>query len=249
VENYFSNYSLPFILEIVAALVATITFIVKPKSNDKSLLYITLYLWLVVFVENIGLYSEYICYHKYDESGFFLNNVDFIKNFWIYNIYTIVAYSFFSIYFFKQFADENLLKKVKLCLCFFLIFSMSYMLLTGVFAKSYSKFIELLGLVVYLISVGYYYYKLLASNEVLSIGKSLPFFISISTLLFFLTMTPLFLSSEFLSLKETVFTKYYRIIITYANYFLYGMFIFGIVKCYWFNKSQNTKLSSSSTLL
>ncbi|MFT5891193.1 MAG: hypothetical protein ACI9Y7_001294 [Dokdonia sp.] len=247
-ENYFSNYHLPFVFEIVAAVVATITFIINPKSKDKSLLYFTIYLWFVVLVENIGLYPKYICNHKYDESGFFANNIDLIKNFWIYNIYTVIAYSFFSIYFFKQFADNKLLKKVKLFLCFFLIFSMSYMLWTGVFIRSYSKFIELLGLVIYLISVGYYYYKLLTSNKILSIGKSLPFFISISTLLFFLTMTPLFLSSEFISIREAVFTKYYRIIITYANYFLYGMFIFGIVKCYWFKKSQSKKSSLSSTL-
>lgn len=247
-DSYFSDYPLSYVFEIVAALVATITFIAFQNVSTKNLLYFTIYLWFVVLVENIGLYPEFICDNKYDESSFLVNNVELIKNFWIYNIYTIVAYSFFSFYFFKQFADKSLLKKVRLFLLLFLIFSMSYMMWTGVFIRSYSKFIELLGLVIYLISVGYYYYKLLASNEVLSIGKSLPFFISISTLLFFLTMTPLFLSSEFLSLKETVFTKYYRIIITYANYFLYGMFIFGIIKCYWFNKSPSKKFSSSPTL-
>ncbi len=249
ITNYFSNY-LPLVIEIVAALVATITLIIFKKNQNlhKNLLYLTVYLWFVVLVENTGLYSTYICDNGYDEYGFFMNNPDLTHNYWLYNIYSILTYSFFVIFFFKQFGSIQLMKKVKLTLLFFLIFSMFYMLWTGIFIEGYSKFIELLGLVLFSISIGYYYYKLLTSNQVLFIGTSFPFFISISTLLFFLTMTPLFISSEFIKLSETVFTEYYRIISTYANYFLYGMFIFGIVKCYWFNKSQNTKFSLSSTL-
>lgn len=246
--SYFSNYPIPFIIEIVAAVVATISIIFFRKKHSKDLLYFTAYLWLVVFVENLGLYSTYICNNGYDESSFFLENPYLITNFWIYNIYTPIAYSFFVFFFFKQFASVQLLRKVKLTIWFFILFSISYMLWIGVLFENYSKFIELLGLVLFLISIGYYYNNLLTSNKILSIGKSFPFFISIATLLFFLTMTPLFLSSEFISLSETVFIEYYRIIITSANYFLYGMFIFGIVRCYWFNKSQNTKFSLSPTL-
>lgn len=246
--SYFSNYPIPLMIEIVAAAVATITFIIFRKKQIQDLIYITIYLWIVVFVENLGIYSTYICDQGYDEHSFFINNPYLVHNYWLFNIYSIVTYSLFVIFFFKQFASIRLLKKVKTVLFFFLVFSMIYMLWTGIFIRGYSKFIELLGLVLFSISIGYYYFKLLTSNDILSIGRSFPFFISIATLLFFLTMTPLFISSEFIKLSETVFTEYYRIISTYANYFLYGIIIFGIVRCYWFNKSQNTKFSSSPTL-
>lgn len=241
--------SIPILLEIVAALAATITYKFYKKNANVGFKVLCIYLWFVVFVDVIGAYTYVICYYKYDELPFFINNIQWVRNYWLFNILIVVAYIFYSWYFREQLYLNKHKQILKYGILSYLIFCLCYCLYTPIFFETFLKLNNLLGLLLLTLSISLYYYELLRSEKILSIGYSLPFYISIATLLWYISVTPLVLSSEFLVSVELIFLKYYRLILNYANYFLYGIIIFGIVRCYWFNKSQNTKFSSSSTLL
>ena len=78
--------SIPKILEIVAAVVATIYYFQEKVPENKTLKYLSLFLWLTVITELLGSYTSIICYYKMDESLFLINDSKWLKNYWIFNV-------------------------------------------------------------------------------------------------------------------------------------------------------------------
>ncbi len=247
--EYLSLLSNIFKLELVAALVATITFIKYRKTiNFEASDYLLRFLWIGVFCEFIGHYPRYIDHIGIDKSDFFINNQKLLKNYWIFNIYSIVIYSIIVIYFKKQLKNKIFKKILTYSVYIFLITTIINISVTDIFFKAFSQYTDFTGLLIIICAISFYYYELLNSNDILKVNSSLPFYISFTLLLYYLSMTPIFLSSVFYTKEEVVFIKYYKSILSFGNYFLYGMFIFAFLRCYWFNKSPNTKSSLSSTL-
>ncbi|MEP0262292.1 hypothetical protein [Dokdonia sp.] len=243
-------FTIPILFEIVAALAATITYKFFKDEKNISFKFLCFYLWLVAFIDVMGAYPYVIYYYNYDELAFFIDidNKKWLKNYWIFNILIAIAYIFYSWYFREQLYLKKHKKILKYSIYIYTIFCVLYSLYTPLFFDTFLKLNNLFGLLLLTLSIAFYYYELLRSDKILSIGYSLPFYISIATLLWYISVTPLVLSSEFLVSIELVFLEYYRLILNYANYFLYGIITFGIIRCYWLNKSQNTKSFSSSTL-
>ncbi len=240
------NFSL--ILEFVAAVVATFSYIKIKKLKTQTFKFLSIYLWIVISVEVLGSYTFLICPYKFDELPFFINNPQFNKNYWLFNIYTALAYMFYTWYFFKQLISSKKKSIVIYSMITFNIITIFDFIFGEIFFIGYSQLMNLFGLILIVMVLCMYYYEILTSDRILEITHKLPFYISVGVLLYFISITPLFLSSQYIKSEEIVFTKYYRLILSYANYFLYGIIIFGIVKCYWFKKSQSTKFSSSPTL-
>lgn len=240
--------SIPILFEVVAALAATTLYINHRKIRTKALKFLSIYLWIVIFVEFFGSYAFFVCLYKLDENSFFVNYQGLTKNYWMFNIYLASAYTFYAWYFVKQLVSEKKKIIAKYAIIIFNMIVIADFIFSDIFFEEYSQLMNLLGLILIVLVLSMYYYELLNSDRILSISNALPFYISIGVLIFYVSVTPLMLSSQFFISEETVFVEYYGMILSYANYFLYGMIIFGIVKCYWFNKSQNTKLSSSPTL-
>ncbi len=251
-EGFFNHIlTLTKLLEIVAALAVTITYFNLNKLNkEKNLLLklLVIYLWGIVFIEIFGGYTFFIKPYHLEEIAFFKSYPEFEKNYWLFNSYSLIAYIFYTWYFLKQLTFKKNLNIIRYATLLFFVLSIINFMTTDIFFTGYSKFMNLIGLILIVVTLFMYYYEILNSDRILSISNSLPFYLSIGVLIFYISVTPLFLSSQYIKTEEIVFTKYYALILSYANYFLYGMIIFGIVRCYWFNKSQNTKFSSSPTL-
>lgn len=248
VEILLSNIGLTRILEFVAAIVVTFSFFLFKESRTKAFNFLLLFLWLTVLIEFIGSYTRLVVPYCFEDISFFKEHSQFLKNYWIFNIYLALAYTFYTWFFYKQLISTKNKTIIKCAIAIFNIITIIDFLNGDIFFIGYSQLMNLFGLILIVLVLSMYYHELLSSDRILSINNSLPFYISIGVLLFFITVTPLYLSSQYIKAEEIVFTKYYRLILSYANYFLYGIIIFGVVRCYWFNKSQNTKFSLSPTL-
>ena len=249
IEILLSNIGLPRILEFVAALAATFSYRFIPKSKTKTFKYLLIFLWTTVAIEFIGSYARLVEPYCFEDFSFFKEYPKLLKNYWIFNIFSLVSYIFYIWFFSKQLTHKKNIKISIYTIISFLILSITNFMFSDIFFTGYSQFMNLIGLILIVVILSIYYYEILTSDRVLNISYSLPFYISIGVLLFYVSVTPLFLSSQYIKPEEIVFLEYYKLILNYANYFLYGIIIFGIVRCYWFKKSQNTKFSSSPTLL
>ncbi|WP_299685462.1 hypothetical protein [uncultured Dokdonia sp.] len=249
IEILLTNIGLPRILEFVAALAATFSYIFIKESKSKTFKYLLIFLWTTVIFEFIGSYARLVEPYCFEDIEFFKKYPLLIKNYWVFNIYSIIAYNFYAWYLLEQVEiKRHRLVSLYMIIVFNLLTVLNF-LLTDIFFKGYSQLTILIGLILIVIVLCTYYYEILKSDRILNISYKLPFYISVGVLLYFISVTPLMLSSQYINKEEIVFTTYYRLILSYANYFLYGIIIFGIVKCYWFNKSQNKKFSLSPTLL
>lgn len=233
----------------MAAIVATIYYFQKKEPNNKTLKYLYLFLWLTVITEILGSYTSIICYYKMDESLFLINDSKWLKNYWIFNVYTVISFTFYTWFFKRQLTSRKNKIILNYVIIFFIVLTTSDLVFGNILFVGYSQIMNLIGLILIVTVLSMYYYEILISDRILNISNSLPFIISVGVLIFQISSTPLFLSSQYIKADEIVFITYYRLILSYANYFLYGIIIFGIVKCYWFNKSQSKKFSSSPTLL
>ncbi len=249
IEILFTNIGLTRILEFVAALAVTFSYILIKESKTRTFKFLLFFLWVTVLIEFIGSYARLVEPYCFEDITFFKEHPQFTKNYWIFNIYLALTYTFYAWYFLKHLISKNNKKIILYAIFIFNIITIADFMFGGVFFIGYSQLMNLFGLIFIMIVLSMYYYEILKSDRILNITHTLPFYISIGVLLYFISVTPLMLSSQYIKPEEIVFTTYYRLILNYANYFLYGIIIFGIVKCYWFNKSQNTKFSSSPTLL
>lgn len=94
------------------------------------------------------------------------------------------------------------------------------------------------GSILVLISISIYYFELLKSEQLLSIWKSMVFYISVGAFVYHLCTTPLFLYSIFLkSQANPAFIETYKIVVYVSNLFLYLVYIFG------FFTTQNQSLN------
>ncbi len=248
IEILFTNIGLPRILEFVAALAATFSYIFIKETKTITFKYLLIFLWLTVFVEFIGSYTKLFDPYCFEDIEFFKKHPLLEKNYWLFNIYLFFSYTFYSWYILNHIEIKINKKIITYLIIIFNSISIINFIITDVILIKYSQLMILTGLILVMIVLCIYYYEILKSNRILSINHSLPFYISVGVLVFYISVTPLMLSSQYIKPEEIVFTTYYKLILNYANYFLYGIIIFGIVKCYWFNKSQSMKFSSSPTL-
>lgn len=248
VETLLSSIGLPRILEFVAAVVATFSYFQIKNSKTKTFKYLLFFLWTTVIIEFIGSYTSLFEPYCFEDLEFFKKYPFLEKNYWLFNIYLFIAYTFYAWYILKHLETKNNKIVSIYVIIIFSLISIIDFIFGDIFFKEYSQFMILFGLILIVVVLCMYYYEVLKSDRILSISNSLPFYVSIGVLIFYISVTPLMLSSQYIKSEEIVFTTYYKLILNYSNYFLYGIIIFGIVKCYWFNKSQSTKFSSSPTL-
>lgn len=197
--------------------------------------------------EVVGHYPYYIYEKGLDKNEFFTNYPSLALGYWLSNIYSIINFFSLGVFFLWELKKKKHLNILKLCLAIFALASISNLIISNDFFTMYSKVTDVLGLCLLIISISFYYYELLMDTAVLKIGRSFPFYVSIALLVYYICITPLILLNDLYIQEELVFRTYFEKVISVGNYFLYGMFIFGYLWCYWFNKSLNRKFSSLST--
>ncbi len=211
-EDY-NDYTMPShyllfittILELAAAIVATIHIKEYNDSKEKYFLY---FLWFTLLVEITGAVLSYV---------FLLNN------FWIYNFYTIISFLFYY-YWYYSILHRKVFKKT--VIVFSVVFT-GVALWNLVFQSwsGYHKYTFVTGALFTLICTIFHFWQLLYSDEVLIIKYKLGFWISTGLLLFNMGMIPLMLLSEYLDFTGSM---YYKLIIS-LNFVLYGCYIIGFL--------------------
>jgi hypothetical protein len=245
--EYFQGLHIPTYFEIAAALVAVISYIkYKSVMTRGGVLFVILIVYTAIN-EVVGHYPYYIYDKGLDKSEFFTNNPSLALGYWLSNIYALINFFLLGVFFLWELKKKRHKYILSFCLAIYAFASIANLIFSNDFFTMYSKVTDVLGLCLLIISISFYYYELLLDTAVLKIGRSFPFYVSIAVSVYYLCMTPFILLNDLYILEELVFRIFFDKVISLGNYFLYGMFIFGYLWCYWFNKSLNKKSSSLST--
>lgn len=199
--------------------------------------FIVYYLWLVVFVEFLGLYSIFEYYSNYSYLPF-IKDTPWERNIWLFNCYHVIKFGVFFFYFAKQLSSRQVQKAAYLVGSIFIICLILYLVFSGEFFIQFSRLEAVGGTFLLLFIVLMYYYDLLKSNKILYFYKSLPFYFSVGILLWHLTITPLFIFNQYFNTSSPEFIELHGLILVLANIILYGLFITGFIVCARSNKEQ-----------
>jgi hypothetical protein len=200
------------LLEFIAAILATIHFKKYENSTERYFLY---FLWYTFLVEIAGAIIAYV----------FL-----VKNFWLYNAFTITSFLFYF-YWYHTILEKKVFKRTVL------IFTILFLGVgtVSLFYQSwleYHKYTLIAGAIFVLILTLFHFYQLLNSDEVLIVKYKLSFWISTALLLFYMGIIPLFTLSEYIDIRGLS----YILILVGLNVILYGCYIIGFL---WTKKKYN----------
>ena len=219
-------YEFIFVFEWIAFFFSLYYY--KLKKNRFSL-YITLFLGLTVFVETLGRYPMYL-----DDFDFLskLKGTSFERNFWLFNIYTIISNIFYLWFFIRTLKSIRVKKIITYFSYVYVVLAVGYLFTPGVFFEESSKFSLIVGTTLIITVIFTYYLEILQDDRVLYLSKSLTFYVSVGVLFFTLIATPAFLyDAYFVEKNNPEFVKIRYILIIVANYILYPAYILGFTVC------------------
>lgn len=218
-------------MEILAALAGSY-YLKKtpiPLKNSKYLVY---FLWFTVFVEIVGAYAPLAYFSDYKYLSF-IKGTPFENNFWWYNSFVLLSFSFFTYYFISFLRNRTVKTIAHICIVMFWIVSIANYMMTDSFFQTTSKLVNILGTLLVLLSVLTFYYELLRSDLLLQLKRFLPFYISVGVLVFNLCVTPVELLSDYFNMGagNELFVTLHVNVLLYANIFLYSSFTLGFLIC------------------
>lgn len=216
------------ILELFAALAGS--FYLFRTKDTTFIRYFCWFLWLTVFVEYFGIYSSVAYYSDYKIFPF-LKESRFAANYWMYNVYSIIAFSIYILLFVSQLENTKIKKAFRGITLLFVIACVLNLLFSGVYWNAHSIFTFFIGTILVLISIGFYYFQLLRTDQILNIRHSLFFYISVGALVYHLGFVPLVIYNGYFNLDSPEYLYFYGFIIKGINYFLYSLYIFGFLIC------------------
>lgn len=201
------------------------------KTRDRSFVrYFVWFLWFTFFVELIAVYAGVAYYSNYEIFSF-VEGTLFAGNYWIYNIYSIVAFVMYISLFTSIIKNRKWRKALKLCLLLYVIGCIINLLLTDIYFKAHSTFTFFAGTIIVIVAIGVYYFQLLKSDELLEIRSSVPFYISIGALVYHMGFVPLVIYSSYFKKSSPEFVEIYIFILYGINYFLYSLYALGFLIC------------------
>lgn len=226
-----------YFAEVICLIFALITIKKQQLSSDK---YIMLILILTFLIESIGFFN----YH--------FPNIFFIKilksnkvslklieeNLLIYNIAMILTYLLYMAYYNKLL---NSIKKkhiiIKISIIYLIICIIDIVFNLQTMALSYLAYSRIFGALFLFICASIYLKEVFKSNIILHFHKTLPFWVTIGALMFYLTTIPIFIFGEKLNFSHEIFL----ITLGLSSYVLYGSMIIGfIINAYQENKKLKT---------
>lgn len=216
-------------LEFAAAF-AGLYHIRKYKSGTytKYLVYV---LFFVAITELICTYSTIA-----EKSGFkyfgFIEGTPFQRNYWIHNIQLIITFSFFINYFRIRLKRGVIAKLIYYLIWTYIVSAIINLLFSDIYFHSISKYTYIVGSIFLMVSILIYYFELLKSDNILRFNKSLTFYISVGLLIYYLSITPLFIYSNYYNSESSdAFNNFYLYTLATANFIMYGTFTLGFLLC------------------
>ncbi|WP_310991749.1 hypothetical protein [Aequorivita marina] len=198
------------------------------KNKSKPTYYLVWFLGITIFIELFNWYAYFVYFGYFS----FLKGTVFESNYWSGNIYGLISYLFYINYFKWHLLDKVKIKIVNAFAITFLVVSLAEIVFSGGFFLRLLPISNVLGTILVLISISFYYLELLKSNQILVVQRSLPFYVSVGALLYHLCATPLFIYSVYYSNSvDPGFVSLYRHIIFGINILFYSIYIVGFLIC------------------
>ena len=227
----FLYYIIPInTIELLAAVCGTYYLKKAPRLRSTKLL--VYFLWFTLFVELIGSYASIGYFSNYTYFSFVLDT-PFKDNYWWYNSYGVLSYSFYALYF-RSFVRNKLWRGLlKYLVILFVLSSSLIYVFTDVYFNSTSQFVSITGTLIIFLSIMAFYFELLRSDKLLKLKLFLPFYISVGILVFNLCITPVDLFSEYFNISggNELFVNLHIKIMLYANIFMYFTYSLGFIVC------------------
>jgi hypothetical protein len=207
VQNF--PYFLPLI-ELIAAIFATVYFKKYVASNEKYFLF---FLWYTFLMDLTGVCLDY----------------NLIDNSFLYEVFTVSSFLFYF-YWYYLILKSNIFRRIAVFLtAIFMVMTTITLVISSLSGQGYAFSIGAIGILLLTIL---HFYQLLNGDEVLNVKYKLSFWISTALLLFYLGIIPLILLSKYLDIKGMS----YNIIIVSLSIILYGCYIIGFI---WTKKKYN----------
>ncbi|QAA81326.1 hypothetical protein EI546_06100 [Aequorivita sp. H23M31] len=218
-------------MEILAALVGTY-YLKNASVPIIGSRYLVNFLWLTVFVEILGSYAALAYFSDYRYFSF-VEDTPFRNNFWLFNTYSVINFSFYPFYFSLFLKNKFFKNLLKILIVGFIISSVVLMIVKNTFFHQASRFVNIAGTLLLFVSIILFYFELLRSDLLLQVKRFLPFYVSVAVLIFNLCITPMDILSQYFNLTEgnELFVKLHLYVVLFANVFLYAMLIFGFLIC------------------
>src|SRR5690606_14534640 len=173
----------------------------------------------------------------------FLKETSWVRNIWLYNAFQIITFLIFYIFFTNQLQNKKNKRIFKFITVIFVFTAILNLILTDIFFEKSSAYSFIMGTFILITLIFVYYFELLKSDKILYFYKSLVFYISVGLLLWYVTITPIFIFNKYFTSASPEFVELHSIILNISNYFLYCMFITAFIIC-----SSNKKEKTSAPL-
>ncbi len=157
----------------------------------------------------------------------FLNN-----DYWLYNPFIILGYSLYAWYFRIGLRSKKRRLIVVLGILTLNIVGYTHLFYEDIFFYAHSMLVFLLGFLLIVTSISFYYYELLKSDKVLVINKSVKMYISIGYLFYNLLCMPVWIySHKYYNHLNPKFGALYSFTISLSHILIYGIYIFAFLYC------------------
>jgi hypothetical protein len=204
-------------------------YYINKKAESGANKFLTYFLLFTFCIEAIGFIPRIIYSQEYLH---YLKETVWFTNFWLYNPYLIVSYTFYAFYFSINLKIKGLRQVLNYLVTIFVISSLANLVFSNIFFVSYSMFTMFAGIALLFLAISFYYYELLQDEKLLYINKSVQFYISVAFLLFNLISMPLWINIRFYNnTLSPEFINLYRIIFLTANILLYSTYTFAFIYC------------------
>jgi len=217
------------LLELLAAIAGSY-YLKKNPNTQKANKYLVYFLWYTFIHEVIGSYAPIAYFSEYKYFSF-VKGTFFYDNAWLYNIYTVIYFSFFINYFTSFIKNEKINKVFKLLTVIYIVISLIILITSDLSFNSNSPFLPVVGTILLLVAIIYYYFSLLKSDELLDLKKQLPVYISIGVLVFNLCITPVDIFSLYFKRVNELYVAIRTNLLLITNIFMYTTFIIGFLVC------------------
>lgn len=236
-----SDYYISLLFELLAA-ISGIIYLRKCQKVRLEIKLFVYYLILIFFLELYGLIPIWAWLDNYETLPFLKDSV-FRRNLWWANSLRIISTLCISNIYIKFLSDRKQRKILTWLVIGFVIFSIVSYSTFGEFFNAYDPYAETLGVFVFMIVIGHYYFEILKSDKILNFYADLRFYISVGILLWSLCIIPIEIYSTFFSTKNPLFIEMNLIFFQYATIALYSIYTLGFFMDYRFTGKNAVALS------
>lgn len=220
-----NSHNLILFFEILAAVTGLVLFNKYKNTDAKYFIYFLVYIVIIVVV---GRYS----YLVLNDGIFnFLDGTVLERNYWWFTLtWDILAPAFFGFYYSKILNNIVRKKILKTSVIIFLVVSIIIILLNlNLYFTSSMKSISVLGALIILECVFFYFMEILQSDKLLTFNKSLNFYISCAILIFWLIQTPLVFFEQYYRKLDMEYVNLRGFINLFVISFMYITYTIGLI--------------------